>query len=77
MTNVSKFRECLGFRKTVNCDPNAAIEEGAELVKCDEPINHGTSGYCECGGGRTAMEVTCEHSHFTCKSACAGKEGPA
>jgi hypothetical protein len=73
MTNVSKFRECLGFRKTVNCDPNAAIEEGAELVKCDEPINHGTSGYCECGGGRTAMEVTCEHSHFTCKSACAGK----
>ena len=34
---------------------------------------YGRSGYCECGGGRRVMEVSCEHSHFTCEVHALGK----
>ena len=74
-TDCSKIPEatkCLGFRQTKGCDPNGDRDDSHDSG-CDIPITYGRSGYCECGGGRRVMEVSCEHSHFTCESACAGK----
>ena len=74
-TDCSKIPEatkCLGFRQTKGCDPNGDRDDSHDSG-CDIPITYGRSGYCECGGGLRVMEVSCEHSHFTCESACAGK----
>ena len=71
-TDCSKIPEatkCLGFRQTKGCDPNGDRDDSHDSG-CDVPISYGRSGYCECGGGRRVMEVSCEHSHFTCESAC-------
>jgi len=38
--------------------------------KCSAEIPPGTSGFCECSGGRHAREVSCDHRPFTCAMSC-------
>ncbi len=73
IADIDKLKRCIGFKQTKNCDPNAELESEEKHSNCDDTILYGRSGYCQCGGGRKVMQVSCEHSHFTCKSACAGK----
>ena len=63
---------CVSWRQSANCQPDGPREPSQDL-SCTDPVLNGMAGYCECSGDRRAMNVTCEHSRFTCKSACAGK----
>jgi hypothetical protein len=59
----------------MGCDSKKKEELGEEKG-CAQVIPDGLSGYCECVGGRRAMEVTCKHEPFTCRAACSGADEP-
>jgi hypothetical protein len=64
--------KCVGWVQTKDCDPNGERDPSKDL-SCTDRINNGNPGYCNCGNGRSVMRVTCEHSAFVCKNACAGR----
>ena len=58
---------CQTFVQTGGCDPDGPEELRR---KCDEAIDAGASGYCECRAGGRANAVGCGHAQFTCAEAC-------
>eukprot|EP00933_Yihiella_yeosuensis_P060108 TRINITY_DN620_c1_g1_i1.p1 TRINITY_DN620_c1_g1~~TRINITY_DN620_c1_g1_i1.p1 ORF type:complete len:489 (+),score=92.81 TRINITY_DN620_c1_g1_i1:50-1516(+) len=60
---------CVRWRQTGGCLASGPREAHGDLP-CDHPIETGRSGYCECGSGRKARQVTCSHRQFTCTTAC-------
>ena len=66
---------CISWRQTGNCDPQAEREPAHDL-SCDSVVHKGSSGYCECEGGRKEHLSTCEHDSFTCQNICTGSHIP-
>ena len=40
------------------------------VIRCDEVVKGGWSGYCECEGGIRTAESDCRHQPFTCEAKC-------
>ena len=66
---------CISWRQTSNCDPTADREPDHDL-DCSAVIHSGSSGYCECEGGRKAELSKCVHNSFTCQNICTGTHIP-
>ena len=58
---------CTSFVQTGGCDPEGVIEQ---RKRCDETIEGGASGYCECRHGAKAARVSCSHAPFRCDEVC-------
>ena len=65
--------ECLGtFRTTGGCSPDGPREPLNDIIACAAEVPAGTSGFCECEGGRVpdAGRVACGHAPLECASIC-------
>lgn len=62
---------CIKWRQTGSCDPKGPREPRGDKG-CEEIIQAGSSGYCQCGvsGKLKAREVTCDHRPFKCSTEC-------
>lgn len=60
---------CLAWRQTGSCSPQGQREPHGDKP-CDTVIPSGTSGFCECEGGRLARSSTCDHRPFQCTATC-------
>lgn len=64
-----KDLRCSGWRQTGACSPKGNREPHGDLP-CHSEVQSGSSGYCECAGGRHAREATCGHRVFNCDDEC-------
>ena len=69
LTTSAIILRCVGWRQCGDCSPDGPREEARDR-KCAETVEDGSSGYCECEGGRRTKEVGCEHAAFRCKDEC-------
>lgn len=60
---------CFAWRQTAGCDPKGLHEEAFD-ESCDDEIDVGRSGYCECSGGRPNVQFDCTHKPFKCHDVC-------
>lgn len=67
---------CLGWKQTGGCSADGA-REPANDKSCDATIHPGSSGYCECGGGRIVKKPGCAAGEwsesFTCADECSAE----
>ena len=68
---VPEATGCVSWRQTGGCVPTGPREPEHDLG-CSRLVRGGTSGYCECEGGRRANEVGCFHKEFSCDRVCRG-----
>jgi len=61
---------CIGWRQTGGCSAGGDREPKGDKA-CDNYIDDGSSGFCKCGGGRTAARSDCDHSRISCAEECA------
>jgi len=74
---------CGGWRQTGECNPHGSRE--AEKDKsCDQFVDQGLSGFCECKSKSETGELvqsnkyfTCDHAGFTCQQICEDNSNPA
>eukprot|EP00756_Hemistasia_phaeocysticola_P004642 Hpha_TRINITY_DN12931_c0_g1::TRINITY_DN12931_c0_g1_i1::g.164262::m.164262 len=59
---------CRAWRQTAGCTALGERETMADAA-CDEMIQSGQSGYCECTTGKR-VEFDCGHTQLTCEEAC-------
>jgi len=62
--------KCVGWRQTGGCNPNGPRESPYDRP-CNHVVEGKASGYCECDGGRRAMQKGCSGGGRTCAEACA------
>jgi len=60
---------CVAFRRTRGCDPYGDREHHKDRG-CDDRIDNGVEGYCECSADDRRGHVECNHSAFTCRDVC-------
>eukprot|EP00401_Gymnodinium_catenatum_P027683 CAMPEP_0117623376 /NCGR_PEP_ID=MMETSP0784-20121206/88615_1 /TAXON_ID=39447 /ORGANISM="" /LENGTH=453 /DNA_ID=CAMNT_0005427325 /DNA_START=71 /DNA_END=1428 /DNA_ORIENTATION=+ len=64
---------CISWRQSSGCSADGASEPQNDK-SCDQKIDPGASGFCECGGGRKVKRPGCEMGHdfepFTCAEQC-------
>lgn len=70
---LPKSDSCVSWRQTENCDFKGDRQPESDRP-CNEEVQHGWSGFCECKDGRRAAEVGCRHAVFTCQDECTTKE---
>lgn len=67
---------CVQWRQTGDCRSDGPREPHLDRP-CDQLVDTGMSGFCECGGGRTIRKPGCKYSEladpFTCKDECEGE----
>ena len=63
---------CVAWRGVVGCDPVASLRRPSRDQPCDDVIPDGLAGFCECGGGRAVVTLTCSHQPLTCLKARVG-----
>ena len=56
---------CIAWRQTGGCNANGDREPKGDQ-NCNKQVSDGSSGFCECEGGRVAKRVGCKHKAFTC-----------
>ena len=66
-------QRCRGWRQTGGCDPLGPRESAADL-DCSTQVPRGSSGFCECDGGRKVSLVTCDHEALVCSIECDREE---
>lgn len=68
--------QCVSWRQTGGCDSDGPREDKNDMP-CDRQIDPGSSGFCECGGGRKVRKPGCEKGEFaepfTCQDVCQGE----
>eukprot|EP01062_Namystynia_karyoxenos_P028937 TRINITY_DN21844_c0_g1_i1.p1 TRINITY_DN21844_c0_g1~~TRINITY_DN21844_c0_g1_i1.p1 ORF type:complete len:155 (+),score=48.17 TRINITY_DN21844_c0_g1_i1:178-642(+) len=60
--------DCVAWRQTGECRGDGP-REGTADSPCEETIQSGRSGFCECQGGARA-EHSCGHEPLSCEAAC-------
>jgi len=60
---------CLGWRKTLNCDPSGPRDFKGDRT-CDDIVPQGESGFCECDNYVQTAVAPCEHRLINCKQEC-------
>ena len=61
---------CVSWRQAGGCRADGPRESWADK-SCHYEVPKGSSGFCECAGGKHEAEVSCDHEPFLCKDKCA------
>ena len=61
---------CISWRQAGGCRADGPRESWADK-SCHYEVPKGSSGFCECAGGKREAEVSCDHEPFLCKDKCA------
>ena len=67
---ASSGAACVAWRQTGDCDPAGPRQAEMDLL-CNETVQIGFSGYCECGGARKACELGAAPSRCSRAMRCA------
>ena len=72
--HVAEAHSCVGWRQTHGCDPHGRRDAARDRA-CDDTVETGVSGYCECRGEvsgelRVVRRSSCDHAPFTCTDEC-------
>ena len=66
---VDAISGCIAFRRTRACDPHGDREHHKDRG-CDDKIDNGVEGFCECSEGDYRHHVSCQHDPFFCREIC-------
>ena len=61
--------KCVAWRQTKDCSANGKRQPNMDKG-CEDKIQGGWSGYCECEGGIRTAESDCKHESFVCETKC-------